>query len=312
MPLTGNRVDPRVGANSSATNLRWPPEVFLIGAQKAGTTSLAAWMAAHRDIAVSTPKETDFFTGRWAQGWEWYANCFKNARGTVLVDASTSYSMAPLPGTLPPRALEASLLKDVPKRIFAARPDARFIYVLRDPIDRAYSAYWHGRRGGYESRPLREAATASSLYIRGSSYSYQIRHYLEFFPIERFLFLDFRQLRTDPEAVLRQCWDFIGVEPIEPSAADARNEGFQFNRAGQLITSLIGGNRPDSFLNRQVTRRLPRPVRGVLRRILTTSIPPITDEERAFLNRHVADEYAKTLVLSGIDFQSALPWTGRW
>ena len=285
--------------------------IFFIGAQKAGTTSLAAWIAAHRDISVSLPKETDFFTGRWAQGWEWYANCFKVSRSTVLIDASTSYSMAPLPGSLPPRALETSLLNDVPRRIFAARPDAKFIYVLRDPIDRAYSAYWHARRSGYESKPLREAAPASSLYIRASSYSYQIGHYLEFFPIERFLFLDFRRLRSDPVAVLRECWDFIGVEPIRPPALNVKNEGFQFNRIGRLITSAIGGNRRNSFVMRHVTRRLPSPVRGMLRRLLTASVPPMTDEERAILNRHLADEYAKTLALTGIDFRAATPCTGR-
>lgn len=300
-------VGPLVGQLNMHSAARFPPQAYLIGAQKAGTTSLASWLGAHRHVEVSTPKETDFFTGRWGRGWDWYANCFKDHRGAVLIDASPSYSMAPLPVAMPPGEHEASLMHDVPRRIFAARPDAKFIYVLRDPIDRAYSAYWHARRSGYERRPLAEAATACSLYIRASSYSHQIRHYLEFFPIERFLFLDFRQLHRDPESVLRQCWNFIDVEPIKPPALDARNEAFRFNVVGRLITSVVGGNRRDSFIKRHVARRLPSSARRVLRRLLTASVPPMREEERALLSRQLADEYAKTLELTGIDFRSALP-----
>ncbi len=286
---------------------KWPPKAYVIGAQKAGTTTLATWLGSHPHVSLSQPKETDFFTGRWDRGWDWYASCFKERHGAVLIDASPSYSMAPLPGAFPPGEQEPSLMQDVPRRIFASRPDAKFIYLLRDPIDRAYSAYWHARRSGYERKPLAEAATACSLYIRASSYSHQIGHYLEFFPIERFLFLDFRQLRRDPEAVLRQCWAFIDVVPTKPPVLDAKNEAFRFNVVGRLITSVVGGNRRDSFIKRHVTRRLPPPARRVLRRLLTANVPPMREEERAWLSRQLADEYAKTVGLTGIDFRRRLP-----
>jgi hypothetical protein len=289
----------------------WPPAVYLIGAQKAGTTSIAAWLAAHSNVCVSMPKETDFFTGRWERGWDWYATCFSRPDSSVLLDASPSYSMAPLPEALSVGERGHSLMNDVPARIYAARPDARFIYVLRDPFDRAYSAYWHARRAGYERKPIKEALTLNSSYIRGSSYAHQIQHYLDYFSIDRFLFIDFRDLRFDPDGVLTSCWSFLGVEPITRPIVSTKNESFQFNQAGRLVTSIIGGNRRGSFVKKHVTRRLPSSLRGVLRRLLTASVPPMTDEVRLLLGRFLADEYTRTLELTGIDFRSAGPPRGR-
>jgi hypothetical protein len=150
----------------------FPAGVFLIGAQKSATTSFADMLAQHPAIVLSTPKEPHFFTFNRDRGLDWYAERFAGPRDDrVLLDASTSYSAWPFScddgdATDDPRV-------GVPERIRSLRPDARFIYLLRDPVERAYSAYWHRVRRGFEHRPLRDAIHARSRYIAMSSYAYQ-------------------------------------------------------------------------------------------------------------------------------------------
>ncbi len=110
----------------------FPPRLYLIGAQKAGTTTLAFLLDQHPDIALSDPKEPGYFVDPDAKGLEWYRGCFPAKLPAMLLDASTGYTMM---------AAQSGADDSVPLRIKAAAPDARFIYVLRDPVDRTISAY---------------------------------------------------------------------------------------------------------------------------------------------------------------------------
>ena len=76
--------------------MSFPPEVYLIGAQKAGTTTLAYLLAQHPDICIAKNKEPHYFTGNSAKSLTWYEKQFPNHENTLCIDASTSYSFAPL------------------------------------------------------------------------------------------------------------------------------------------------------------------------------------------------------------------------
>lgn len=174
-----------------ARSLEWrgfPPAAFLIGAQKAGTTTLAAMLDQHPQIGVARPKEPDFFHVNWDRGIEWYRSCFREPRD-ILVDASPSYTMSP-----PDE-------ETVPARIFALQPLARFIYLVRDPAERCHSAYWHEVRSGRERRSLRDAVAQQAYYVHASYYYRQLTGFLRYFPLERFLFVPFDDLTAEPSAV---------------------------------------------------------------------------------------------------------------
>ena len=278
--------------------MHFPPAAYLIGAQKAGTTTLATLLDRHPQIAVSRPKEPDFFTGNWERGWEWYAARFAPPPGSrVLLDASTSYSMAPIvPDGLPSR------LDRVPERIASSRGDARFIYILRDPIERAWSAYWHAVRAGWERDGFERAVQPNSLYIRGSRYSAQLLRYLSFFPPERFLCIDFRELRADALAVVDRCVTFLGLEPEPiPYTSEAHlNRSFVFSGIGRAVAAAIGGPAGIKRINRAIGDRLPETAKRKIRSVLTRDIPKMEPRQRQWIGSLLDDEYGAIEDLTGI------------
>lgn len=162
----------------------FPPKVFLIGAQKAGTTFLANLLNQHPGIVLASPKEPHYFTQYRHHDIDWYRRCFSDeANSKLLLDASPSYSAAPT-------ATRASDINEwhednpyigAPGRIEEVSPHARFIYLVRDPVARIHSGYWHAVRAGAEPRPFREAIAADSRYRRISDYLAQLNLYLQRF-----------------------------------------------------------------------------------------------------------------------------------
>jgi hypothetical protein len=148
----------------------FPPQAYLIGAQKAGTTSLAFLLQQHPQISVSTPKETHYFSFKFDKGLEWYRSRFFAIDGNLLLDASTSYTMANLDPSI-----SMGVKENVPARIYSLRHDAKFIYILRDPVERTISAYWHGLRFTSKGKPFREMIIANPDVIWIGQYYRQIQ-----------------------------------------------------------------------------------------------------------------------------------------
>ena len=127
--------------------------VLTIGAMKAGTTSLHHYMSVHPEVSMAPVKEPDFFKDDQYNGHK--INEYRgllmmgiNTRRNVRVfgETSTSYSKYPY-------------VSGVPRRIITHSPTARFIYVLRDPIERLVSHYMHNVIRGREIRPLEVAVS---------------------------------------------------------------------------------------------------------------------------------------------------------
>ncbi|HVX68364.1 MAG TPA: sulfotransferase [Mycobacteriales bacterium] len=185
----------------SATSPRLP-DFFVIGAQKAGTSTLHRLLRQHPEVYMCDPKEPDFFAAdqEWARGAEWYAALFAAAGDAVAVgEASTTYAMYPHYG-------------EVVHRLTAAVAEPRLVYILREPLARMRSAYRHGLAGGTETRPIGEALTADPRYLLTSSYALQLERWLRRVPRERILLLSLEQLRDTPEAVMSRLFGFLGID----------------------------------------------------------------------------------------------------
>ena len=105
------------------------PTFLVIGAPKAGTTSLHDHLRGHPDVFMPTRKEPDFFfrDAAWREGIASYARLFRRAGSVTAVgETSTSYSRYPH-------------VPDVPERIALVVPDARLIYLVRHPVERMVS-----------------------------------------------------------------------------------------------------------------------------------------------------------------------------
>lgn len=271
------------------------PRLFLIGAQKAGTTSLAYLLDQHPDIAVSNPKEPGFFAAHYERGLDWYRSCYPEHLPRVLLDASTGYTMAPVHG-------QADDL--VPRRIKQHAPDARFIYVLRDPVDRTISAYWHDRRAGRALGSLQQAVSTEPFYADVSRYHQQIALYLAHFSRDRFLFIDFAELTADPLGVARRCIAFAGLNP-DAAALDLgepKNAAFQFNGLGRLFFNLFPDERLASRFVGAVKGMTPAVLHRAAKSMMTKEPDRIAEADRAWLTGMFAGENQAMESIAGFRF----------
>lgn len=185
------------------------PTFVVIGAMKAGTTALHAYLQAQPDVFMSTPKELDFFTdAAWHRGRDWYERHFDDAGdATARGEASPNYSK---------RHLEPQVVE----RMHAMLPDARLVYLVRHPVERIGSMYRHLVADGHERRPI-AALLDDPDYVLTSSYAYQLDPYLDRFGGDHLMVLDSARLRHDRAGVMTEILEFIGaatpavVEPLE-------------------------------------------------------------------------------------------------
>src|SRR5438105_1889408 len=149
------------------------PNLLIIGGLKCGTTSLHHYLSLHPEVAMSRPKELNFFVEdlNWPLGADWYASHFDPA-ASIRGESSPHYTNRPRFG-------------GVPERISSVLGRPRLILVVRDPIDRMLSHYLHNLGGGYEKCSLDEAfAEPQGSYVARSRYWFQLEPYLEVFDRE--------------------------------------------------------------------------------------------------------------------------------
>ncbi|MEM7282441.1 MAG: sulfotransferase domain-containing protein [Pseudomonadota bacterium] len=272
----------------------YPPKVFLIGAQKSGTTNLAGLMGQHPKVCLATPKEPDIFTRHWTGALGPIDQHFPDANPEqILLDASTSYTCAPLPDLFAADKTTVSRYSGAAERIYDHAPDARLIYIMRNPIERTYSAYWHKVRAGEEKREFREAIRSDSYYLRTSHYAGQLNQYLRHFPKNQILCLFFEALRKNPIETAKRCFQFIGVSddiPLQPNRG--QNKSFAYPGPLQRLNRIL---QPIGGLNRVVkaTKRImPRAVLEGGASILTRPVPKIDAEDARWLRRETQGSLA--------------------
>jgi hypothetical protein len=192
---------------------RFLPSLVVIGAQKCGTTSLHYYLGLHPQISMAGAKELDFFVAdrNWSRGVEWYKSHFTRPT-PVRGESSPAYSNHPW-------------FPDVPRRMASILPDARLIYLVRDPIQRIISHYLQRLSLGFEQRALSEAladAGPSNLYLSRSLYHWQLQQFLPFYPLERILIVATEDLYQRRLATLRRIFTFLDVDPDFSSSGFAR------------------------------------------------------------------------------------------
>jgi hypothetical protein len=180
------------------------PNLIIIGAMKCGTTSLHHYLDSHPNIGMArNQKETNFFRdgsgGNWHRGVDWYRRQFDPAL-PVRGDASPLYTNLP----------ES---KNTAERIHDLVPEAKLIYLVRDPLDRMVSDFVHQRALRNERRSFEEALLdPESPFIARSSYALQLKPFLRLTPRDRILVDTQENLLRDREATLRRIFRFLNVD----------------------------------------------------------------------------------------------------
>jgi hypothetical protein len=179
------------------------PNFVVIGAMKAGTTSLWSYLRGHPQVFMTDYKEPSYFSAErnWHRGREWYESLFSGAGEAVAVgEASTAYTKHPVHD-------------GVPERMARLIPEARLVYLVRDPIERVRSHCEFALRYAYEEGPPERAALEDPKYVTYSRYAFQIDQYLEWFPREQLLVVTSESLRSERRLTLRRIFEFLGVDP---------------------------------------------------------------------------------------------------
>lgn len=279
------------------------PTFFIIGAAKAGTTSLHFYLDQHPEIQMSAVKETNFFAGPpgkfpfpvgQVEDRDEYEALFDPAFA-VRGEASPSYASAPRRG-------------GVPERIKSLVPEAKFVYLVRDPIARTVSQYQMLVAEGKERTSFAEAIAPldstdpHAFHLTCQSfYAHQIELYLEHFPRQRLLVLDQAELRADRASTLRSVFSFLGVDAAY-SSAGFEEELFKGNEH-RRYPGMLGRLKP---LLRAPYRSLPEDFRESLRGrfertfLETVPKPEVGPAERDRLVELYADDVARLRELTGL------------
>jgi hypothetical protein len=251
------------------------PGLFVIGAMKSGTTYLNKLLGAHPEIFMCAPEEPSFFVEPrqlrtlWPEAWDqgiWrseenYLQLYRASGDALhLGEASTNYTKRPL-------------VDGVPERIHDFNPDARFIYLMRDPIERTMSHYWHMVRHHAECRPMFEAIKADPQYLDVSHYAMQLTPYLDRFGPDRVAILSFEQLTQDPLTAMRPLYEWLDVDA---TLADASC----FSAAENVTTDVVRVAAWNGMLQqvrhsrpfRYLTPHLPRGLRQSAVRLTTRQV----------------------------------------
>ena len=204
------------------------PDFLVLGAQKAGTTSLFNYLCLHPKIVGSVPKEIFYFCSHSDKNERWYRRHFPKSK--------TMHSNGWICGEATPISL---YFPHAAQRTAALVPDAKCIAILREPAARAVSHYYHRFRTGRESRPIDEVFSSQQItkweegtlsefdrkYFDWSDYAAGLKHWLAQYPCEQLLVLEAERMFADPQATVDQVCAFLAIEPFTLPTTQAFNAG---------------------------------------------------------------------------------------
>ncbi|HEY6397495.1 MAG TPA: sulfotransferase domain-containing protein [Solirubrobacteraceae bacterium] len=250
------------------------PDFVIIGAAKAGTTSVYAWLCEHPFVKRARRKEIDYFTYHHYRGADWYRHHFPPTADRSAF--ATEHGRPFITGEASPSYL---LDESAPRRMAKLLPDIKLIVALRNPADRAYSQFQMRRRDGEE--PIESFADALEVedprfaaidsgsalagsdrrrekdwrtYLSRGRYAEQLERWFACFPVEQFHIVELGELAADPLAATGALYEFLGLPPgaghhlearfraeYEPMRAEVRDRLLEYFRPhNERLYELLG------------------------------------------------------------------------
>lgn len=285
------------------------PDFIIGGAPKCGTTSLHRMLARHSGIEIPDQEIFYFdaddpavhadFPIRGIHDLTWYARQFDGLGAEALIgEDSTTY-----------------LLSDVaPGRIKKLLPEVKLIFLLRDPVERAYSQYWHLVASGRCTHRFEKAIRTQPFILNGSTYAPRLARYFSIFCKEQVLVLLFEDLVSDPQAVAATVTDFLGVSRMSVNKDDAWHNRTRYPRS---LRAQLFKNHAAKHVARMRDRRHGRP--GIVTRAANVYLKrinrmgmggayrPMTQQVRDELSSYLSECNAGLSRLLGRKFDDCWP-----
>lgn len=237
---------------------------------------------------MAGPGELHFFDDKWERGTDWYEKQFADVeKGQLCGEKTPAYGFHP----------------EVPERIYSVVPGVKLIWILRNPIERAYSGYWHAVQAGGEPLSfteslLREQERGSTerRYAKRGRYEQQIRRFLKHFDRSGMFFSTFERFISNTKNVLDEVMGFLGVD-----------------RSKEIAHPLIHANSSYAYHSPRIQHvarrvfgrgRLPFRIIKRLNRASTPGRPPIPQEARAYLHDYFEKANKNLSELTGLDLSN--------
>lgn len=221
-----------------ATNL------FHVGPQKSGTTWLYQALRCHPDISAPEVDTINYFDINYCKGESWYESFFTHDDEKIRFDPTYTYIRN----------------KRAPERISKHNPNAKIMLTARDPIERAFSHYWHEKKKDRFDFNFYEVFRNYDLFenwIEPGMYALHYRRFLEFFPKDQIKILFFQDLQDDPERFFEDVCRYCEIDNtfMPPVLGKRINEAGQFKSrtrraAEQKIRTIPGGDALIKIVNR--------------------------------------------------------------
>lgn len=270
------------------------PDFMIIGAMKSATTTLQEQLVQQPGIFMCDPKEPNFFSDddQFERGMGWYHDLFAGApSGALLGEASTHYTKLP---THP----------DTVARVRQYVPQAKFVYVMRHPIDRLISHYIHEWSMGVFHEPMASTVDRYPELVAYGQYARQLQPWLDVFGRENILPVFFDRLIAEPQQELERVCRFIGYA----GAPQWQTELAPSNVSAQRIRrfpgyDLVVSSAPAEWLRRHF---VPQSVRDWVKSRLTMRQRPEMDvAHRAQLEQVFDADLAQLGHWLGVDLNCA-------
>lgn len=271
---------------SNASALTRLPSFIIIGAMKSATSSLQEQLSCQPGIFMCTPKEPNFFsdTRQYDKGMAWYSSLFADAPvGSIMGEASTHYTKLPTH----PKAVE---------RLKQHLPNARFVYVMRHPVDRLVSHYIHEWSTGVYNCGIEEAIGKHPELVAYGRYAMQLAPYFETFGRAAVLPVFFDHLLSEPQAELERICHFIGYGGQPVWMHDLKPDNISSERVRKFPGyRLLVDSAPATWLRRNF---IPQALRDALKKKLSMQKRPVLG--------------AESLIRLEAEFDRDLSQLGKW
>jgi hypothetical protein len=286
----------RTDADPVAPDVGRLPNLVVVGAAKAGTTSLHNYLDLHPDIVMSQDKEMRFFTDPDCRSWL--------GRYQDYFPAGTRYR-----GESTPQYTKWPLFPGVADRIAELAPDARLIYLVRDPVARSIAEYveeatWGVMSGDIDAH-LADADAAYNRLVAPSRYATQLRELYRRIDPDRVLVVDLDALADRPDESLAGIFAFLDLPPIELDEEALRPQN-AYGSKGVLPGWYRALRRPALI---RLVHRLPTERLSALRAFVRNRVsrpvqrPEPRDETLERLREVLAPEVADLRAMTGLELR---------
>lgn len=266
------------------------PNLIGCGAGKSGTTSLYYYLGQHPQIFMAAAKELHFFSRHYSEGISWYESFFTGSETSPIIgEFSTSYMLD----------------STVPERIASLVPDAKLLFILRNPIERAYSNYWFSVSIGTQDRSqsfsdVIRTKTGFNRYIYSGFYYHHLSRFMHYISPSQIYVMITEELKLDPIKQMSMCYEFLEVDKnFKPNVDQQYNITLTTENylLGKVFASWVNRKQQIKPLLKKFPTNLRRNLalleKRVMHKVMSNERPSMTDTDFDLLQHEFSEQNQK-------------------